>query len=361
MIIAITGASQNDKRDSFNYMIGIIKVLMAFEVILCHYWTAGDTNSILLDPFIKLRLKAVPVFIVTSFFYLGLKLLRAPVHDFYKSRIQRLLIPYVGWAIVYYLVFCVCENVFSGPFAGSVTLKSLGWQLLLGACWELCPQLWYQADLIIITVLVLALFVKLKRITAYRVCFCLSMIALILQYTGINYKAFGELPIESKYTIGRICEMLPLSFAGLVLAVSVNQITKEPTFSQARQRWIAFGSLLMVIFIYRFKVFAGVELNFAYAGFDSICLAIGIVLFGIMMPLSNLPGIIKRIILFLSRFTFGVFCIHWAVGKYMMEIMKQHDIIAGTFPQCVAIMGISYVILWLFSLLPLRCVQYLVE
>lgn len=56
-----------NKKREFNYGIALLRTLMCFEVVLCHFWTT-DVPKVLM-PFSVLRGLAVPVFMFLSFFF----------------------------------------------------------------------------------------------------------------------------------------------------------------------------------------------------------------------------------------------------------------------------------------------------
>ena len=346
--------------DGFNHSIGILRAIMAFEVVLCHFWVVPDINAVpwFLLPLKQLELKAVPVYMVISFYYLIIKLNHIPAKDVLKQRTHRLLIPYIGWALIYFFIFGIIENLCSGMFAGSVTLGSLCMQVLLGSCEELCPQFWYMCILIMLSTLSIYSFHKFSYKTNLIILLALSLFSYFLQYSGINYALFGKLPYSSKYTLGRIAEMIPLASAGVLLAV-INTKCCE-SIKMHPYIWVI-GAITVVILSFRFDGCLPVKYGFAYAGINNLFLSASITMTAILLPLSYLPGIIKRIIKFFSKYSFGVYCIHWAIGKYMMEFLQQNGIPDRRFMQCVIVLCISYALSWLISLLPFHSVKYLVE
>ena len=56
-----------DKEKEYNQGIALLRMLMCFEVILCHCWYLQDT-SVLFTPLVVLMNYAVPVFMFVSFF-----------------------------------------------------------------------------------------------------------------------------------------------------------------------------------------------------------------------------------------------------------------------------------------------------
>lgn len=73
-----------------------------------------------------------------------------------KKRMTKLLIPYIGWGIVYYICYTLTEIIFNMELVNG--FLDLGWQLLTGASRNLDLPLWFQADLILLTFVMLINF-----------------------------------------------------------------------------------------------------------------------------------------------------------------------------------------------------------
>ena len=347
--------STTNRLDNFNYGMGILRPLFAFEVVLCHYWAITTINpSSILNIFYNLRRVAVPVFMVMAFYFLEPKF--SYNHQGYlKTRIYRLAIPYIAWAIIYFVAIYLTEHIFSFTFFDGVTFKSLGWQLLLGSCEELCPPLWFQAVLIILTTISFMLRKYLNPEKVLSFFLCLTIISLYLQYSSINFALFGGLEYEQRYTLGRIAEMIPFAFTGLVLARLKPYIENVPKFM------IIVGCISIPFFIDKYAIFSDIALSFGYAGFHYLFYAISIVTLAIVFPLPTLPSPIKKIIKFLSEYSFGVYCLHWIVGLYVMHFISGKGLQCNRFGQCIIIWIISYILSFAISKIPIKGIKKLVK
>ena len=81
------------EKKEFNYGLALLRTLMCFEVVLCHFWDSDDPKFLM--PFSLLRGLAVPVFMFLSFFltehtFLEYNKTKA------KKRIWRVIYPQIG-------------------------------------------------------------------------------------------------------------------------------------------------------------------------------------------------------------------------------------------------------------------------
>lgn len=344
-----SGGGYNRKEDGYNYGAAVLKIIMSFEVVLCHYWLFENISDIpvYLRIFDRLRILAVPAFMIMSFCFITDSVLTKD-KGVYIARIKRLLSPYIGWAVIYYLGYLMLELILDMELVGGI--QDLICQLLFGNSINLNPPLWFQADLIILTCIVFIVFYFMPTDKAFKVLSAIVFLSLWMQYAGINYKLFGELPYEIKYTYGRVAEMVPYACIGM--AFSYSKI--ERRISVSRFRTIACACVL--IFLFRFPMFYMPELNFGYGGLYYICIASALVLFFMVVPINRLPIQILRIIKWFARYTPGIFCIHYGIGNLLKRKGQT-----GDFMQCVIIWIISLIIAFMISKIPLKICKGLVE
>ena len=91
------------------------------------------------------------------------------------------------------------------------------WQLLMGHSVQLNGVMWYQFEIIILTVLfVIILYIFRERYMSV-LCICM-MAAWLFQYSGWNKRLFGGLRFELTYPLGRFSEMVPYAVCGFAIA-----------------------------------------------------------------------------------------------------------------------------------------------
>ncbi|MDE6386426.1 MAG: acyltransferase [Lachnospiraceae bacterium] len=344
-----SGGGYSRKEDSYNYGAAVLKIIMSFEVVLCHYWLFENISDIpvYLRIFDRLRLLAVPTFMIMSFYFITDSALTKDI-GVYNARIGRLLSPYIGWAVIYYLGYLMLELIFDIELVGGI--RDLICQLLFGNSIHLIPPLWFQADLILLTGIVFIIFYFIPTNKAFNVLAAIAFLSLWMQYSGINYSLFGEWAYEVRYTYGRVAEMMPYACVGM--AFSYNKIEQKISIS----RFGTIACACMLIFLFRFPVFYMPELNFGYGGLYFICIASVLVLFFMVIPLNTLPIKVLGMIKWFARYTPGIFYIHYGIGNLFRRRGQT-----GDFIQCVIIWIISFVIAFLISKIPLKICKGLVK
>ena len=89
------------------------------------------------------------------------------------------------------------------------------WQIFSGHSQNLNVTMWFQVDLIYITILFLAVILIFKK-NYIPVLYFIGAVAIILQYSGLNM-VFNDSRFEIKYPSGRFMEMLPLAVIGFMI------------------------------------------------------------------------------------------------------------------------------------------------
>ena len=166
---------------NYNIDLSLLRVIMCFAVVCAHCWHAEERN-IFVSCWERLIGYAVPTFILMSFFL---------THEFFKennknkikNRFCRLMIPQVGWAVIYWVIYKALDMIFDLGF--EVRVSDAFWQILTGHSPALNETMWFQADLIILTGLFLLTFAICKGY--YMICLnTYAVLALYIQYSGLN-------------------------------------------------------------------------------------------------------------------------------------------------------------------------------
>lgn len=353
--VDMTKIAAKGEEDNFNYGFAALKIFMTFEVILCHYWTYVDIKNMpfYLKFFDVFRLLAVPVFMIMSFYFFCEKNYICQNKHNIKRRLARLIIPYVVWGVIYYLCYTLIEMAYNIKLLNGIS--DLGWQLFLGCSRNLNPPLWFQADLIILTLLFWGISRLMSIDKSVNVIFGLIVISLFVQYSGINYRFFGELEYESRYTCGRIFEMIPFACIGLI--ISYYKIEKK--LYRVRRTCIMLSICFLALLI-RFPIFSDVDLQFTYAGLNVICAASFVVLIFLLIPFHRLPLIVLNCIRGGVKYTAGIYYLHYGIGKIVMSFLSEIGFQKGTFMQCMLILIICYIISFIIFQMPFKICKQLV-
>lgn len=195
--------------------LSILRIISCFCVVLIHFCgkenLQGNSNitifNIVKQIFYYIYPTAVPIFMILSFYFFS-KILNEQDNEKFKDRMKRLIIPQVFWTIVYAIVFKVLF-ITTANWTKNPNISDFLYQFFLGHSQNINETMWFQVDLIILTLLYFLIFRFMKREKAI-ICICvLAITSIFLQYSGINYNTFKDLINETRYPLGRIAEVIP--------------------------------------------------------------------------------------------------------------------------------------------------------
>lgn len=336
--------------------LSVLKALMSFEVIVAFLWDVNIKTNGAYGWINYLKGCAIPVFMVIAFIQAEPKLKSGNGDSFWK-KLGSLLVPLIGWAVIYWLFFKLLNGSLSDEESTmyNITLKDLALQIATGNSPYLNPVMW----LIVNEILLLILFGLIIVIAAkfHNVVFIVLMAAAFaIQYLGITFGAGWRTEISG--VVKMLPEMLPLAVAGFLLAV-------YGTVAKTKKWWPVTMILSAgVIFLLRYyEVFTDITGN-GYAGIKRMVLAIALVLLFAAPPLEKLPESVKKVIDWLTRYALGVFCMHRLISTLLHYLISHRgwiDMETYTFFDCLITYIICYVIALLISLIPCKWTRMLVE
>lgn len=95
------------------------------------------------------------------------------------------------------------------------------------------------------------------------------------------------------------------------------------------------------IFLFKYSVFAVMESQLGYAGIESIWISVLLFLIFLALPFEKLPFQVLVAVKWLAKYTLGVFCIHYSVGRLFTIWLSENVMKARTFSQSIVIWIIS--------------------
>lgn len=338
----------NPSRD-FHYGFAVAKMLMCFEVILCHFWHQAD-YSFLLKPFRALTLTAVPVFALISFYLTAPSFLNVESRTI-RKRMLRLCLPQFAWTLIYWIIY-LAAGVIHG-------CDELFWQMFTGHSDAVNATMWYQIVVILISALFFLVGSHAKGKNTLAVTSAIGLAALICQYTGLNHLLFSGLRYELRYPLGRFIEMLPYASLGLVIADKnlLERLKKHP-------RYTAVGACLLLILS-----FAGIiptPAGFDYAGLNPILRGLSILAIAHLIPFEKVSAAAKSAIRLITRYTLGIYCMHRLVEKLLnlsgaAGLLGKLHIAGDSFAFCIIVYILSYLIAAIIARIPAKLCRQLVE
>ena len=267
-----------------------------------------------------------------------------------SKRLWRVCYPQVAWAVIYFIILSITAAEGMKPMPTDFL-----WQVFTGHSDKLNATMWFQTDLIAITLLYLLLFKFQENEKAVLLTQVSFFCALVMQYTGLNSSLFGDLRFELKYPLGRFCEMLPYAALGISCAYF-------NVFERLKRRRLFFIPLFAVIsaFLLKYKVMTEAP-GFGNSDSNCIPLAFFVTAFAFLLPLENLPGCVKKALGFITRYTLGIYCMHRLVMHLISLFLPRQAEGTESFVLCLAAYGICFLISFLISRIPLKPFRQLVS
>ncbi len=349
-----------------------LKLWMCWEVVLVHAWSSWTYPAP--RPFMfanDFRQFAVPVFMFITFF-LASRHFAANDGEWLRKRFYRLCLPFVFWSVLAFVTWRLLSPHFpafaidptdgafwkegckAGPVPVSfeyLALQALGTTKTLGS------QMWFQAVLVILTGFFALFFRLVKPRFVVAGLVALFVIGFMMDYSDLNFKLFGNFRYEVKNPLGRIFPMMPYAATGLLAGMAAKSFDG---FSLCRRWYLFVLGVALTAFLMNFDVFVAPK-GFYYRGLKMFCVALALVTALRFMPLERLPLAVKRLLVWASGYSMGVYFVHIYVGKLLEELaFPSIGIVPRSFAGGCIVFAVSFTLCWLVSLVPNRHVRALV-
>ncbi len=331
-----------EKSDRLNLGINILRVWMAFEVILLHRMSWHGYEGPFFGFLKACELFSVPVFMIIAF-YLSEKTLEESDPVKIRKRFIRLIVPQAGWAIICWIVYVLTDIIFMHELSHS--LWDLFIAIVSGCRQDTNPSTWFQCVLIILTFFYFLIFRFLDNKKAWIAVYVSFFAALLVQYNGAYYAFFADKPYELMNTIGRIFEVMPFAAAGLIL----KHLDAEKKLKDRRMIFIAVFVLLFVMGFY--LPFPKADRGF-FEGLYPLYMGMALFMIFILLPTETVQGKGRGIIIQMTRYTLGIYCAHRLVYGILEIVYELAGIIPGNFAKCVITYLACYLMSYIMSLFP---------
>lgn len=316
----------------YHYNISLLRPILCFGVVCVHFWN-GDKS----DMVNKLLACCAPVFFIISFFFFQNNFINDNIKRI-KQRIIRLSVPQIGWAVVYFvmmnIVFIVRnpENI--------IPIKDMVGQILTGHFYN--PTMWFQTDLIIITLLFYLINQVCKRRTlVFAIISCFIPLAFLSQYSGLNFSLFSQLKSTISYPLGRVCEMLPYAVIGLLFSAF---------YRKSEIKTVGLSWFFIVILLLSTKKIA-MPSGFHYQGFYLFFISFFVFSTSFLIPFEKFPVKVLSIIKFVSRYTLGIYCSHRLIAFFLIRLFCFMGLerMVNTVFYCILIYLVGFSIFYLMD------------
>lgn len=286
--------------------LAFLKIYLSFLVVISHSYTPNDSIKEIIILKIIYNMVHVPTFYIISF-YFGYNLFKSKNIKRIKKRFQRLLIAYIFWPIIIWSLNNLLS--FSIIKINIIPFEKLILQLLTGHCFM--AVLWFQYNLIFITLLIVIIHLLFKDNLIYYILVNLKIFGFFLQYSNYNFILFRSYEYERKYTFGRLFEIIPYCIIGYILA------SLKLAHILSKYRIISINIFVSILlFNLKYKIFFEIE-GFGYQGSKLFISSISLFLIFSLIPNEKIGNkYIIKIIRFISIYTPGVYFIHLTVIYY---------------------------------------------
>lgn len=251
----------------------------------------------------------VPTFYLMSF-YFGYNLFKSKNIKKIKIRLQRLLIPYFVWPIIIWSL----NNLLSFLFIkiDIIPFNKYILQLITGN--DFMGILWFQCNLILITLLVMIIHFLFNENLVLYTMINLLFFGLFFTYSNYNYIFFSKYNFCIKFSFGRFFEISGFCIIGYFLAAS------NFVYILSKNRIISINIFIpILILIIQYTIFSEIK-GFYYQGLRLYFLSIStFFMFSLIPNEKDENKHITKFIKLISIHTVGIYFIHIHVFYYMYK------------------------------------------
>lgn len=343
-----------------NLGLDLLRVLLSFGVVLCHFWHVDMHGPHgVWRFFCQLKTAAVPAFMVMTFLFTCERYRRSDV-DWLKRRCMRLWTPFLFWSFV---AWCVAKICFAISGTHEVGVGDLLLQFALGANNKVSGQFWFHSNLIMLTFGFFLFFRYVRRDWMLPVLVLALTVCYLFQYTELNLLCFGNLRTGVRQPFGRLCATIPFACIGLFLAVKRGWLDSLDARMRVALGVAAAWTIWWFIYLnpcpapaFDFVTTAGERLpSLGDHGLKLQVLAIAFVVLFYLLPVGRCPGWVVKAAEHVSQFCMGIYCTHMFLGWVCNEyLFARIGVKPQTFGSCLLLWGIAWLFCWLFSHLPGR-------
>lgn len=311
---------------TINLGIETLRMTLCFWVIIYHF--AGTENKRkykILNTFFH-----VPTFMIISFYFYYKTLISNDIIKI-KKRLERLLIPYIIWPIIFLLILKFSFNY--------IKIKQLIYFLLLQYLFgfKVIACLWFLLVLIFFGILFQIISILFKKRTLL-ILQIFSIISYFIQYEEINYKTFFKYPIYLR-TGSWIVDMMPIAVTGLALRKRFTNLSNNKIKS-------IFVSIIALFFIYNYNVFGHFK-GFQYSGLKQNIAGICLFISFYLIPFNQIKNrIIIYFIKTITKYTGGIYYFQ-EISNYLLRKFKCLN--QNGFINCFKIYIFGYLICTIFT------------
>lgn len=337
---------------NINIGFSLLRFICAFEVVTMHYCDLSQYSGYIWKIYRQLVQFAVPIFFEMSFFFFSRTLETLDRLNWLK-RMQRLLVPQIGWTFIYFSILQLIDLVFH---KNRVTWRDFFYQLFTGSSPVINGAMWFQIVLILLTLfymLIWLCFYKYRYIILCILTFC--MVAICISGTASIINSFA--PFEISCPFERFFEMAIYGLLGILLRSYVWENTKRRIMLSV----VLFLSAIIILINTRYLAsFVSGYLSPLNIVISSLCL----ILFGQIDTFFK-NDMFRHTIFNCSKYTLGIYCMHNLIGTILNQGLEYIGLSQYKFKfcGCIVIYLICYTVCFIFSkiIINRRCLTMLID
>lgn len=224
----------------------------------------------------------------------------------------RLLKPYIIWPLITFCFYNAVSFFINGKMLYG--FDALGFQFLMGHS-PIEAVMYFNWDMMVITIIFTGVFVLFSRRKAAVILVCMSVGAVSLVYSGLNYDIYVNLPYEMRYPLGRIAELFPAAGIGIAL-FHIN-------FETIKKKLERFGNLLYFVILFEtgWLMFSAyrMEENFQWNHFGygrpwQILIAVCLVILCYYISDSGIMKPVVKVFTWIAGYSQGIYGVHYITG-----------------------------------------------
>jgi hypothetical protein len=236
-------------------------------------------------------------------------------------------------------------------------ISDLFWQIFTGHSEVLNATMWFQTNLIVISLFFFIVFYLFNEKVGLTIIVICSFGCLFLQYSGINYQMFGALRFELTFPLGRLSEMIPIATFGFITArFDLIRLFRKNCF------WnlivMCFLSVIFIVFDHKLFI---VSSSFGYAGIWKIFVGYSLTSFAYNCKLEKFKEKYPLFSQLITKHTLEIYCGHMLIAFLLFNTFSMLlGIQTGLFYQCVLIYILGFIAFEIISRIPLPWIRYVI-
>ena len=214
-----------------------------------------------------------------------------------------------------------------------LTLNDLKTQIIVGRGIYGIAVLWFHFNLIFFTIFffIFSFMLKTHFLTFFQF---IALISYSLVYSEFNYKYFKQYTENIWRSIGNLTETFPIAIYGFTLSsINFYQILLK------KREKVIFFSIIFFYLISHYQIFVFIK-GFSSPGINPIFNSTCLFSFFSLLPLEKLNLQLLLLIKQITKYTQGIYCLHFLFQYYMKLKFDR----SGSFKGCIILYIFSYFI-----------------